>query len=169
MLSSNAKPLDTKNDLSLSEDSEDDTTYGVKILPLTSNRKEEQKKNAARKITKVTQRNSKETADNISPNRPNRQKISTSDIKSKAFVSKMSQRRKDLDDMNKSIDSNEELKRLVDSQEETSKIPIIVSVKKISGQDGVLQLWNLRTGEIVKTLSAGHKGGVRAIQKTQDF
>ncbi len=63
--------------------------------------------------------------------------IGASEAKSKASVaktSKQSQKRKEVDDMNKSIDSTEELQhRLIDSGEETGKIPILASVKYIKG------------------------------------
>jgi len=45
---------------------------------------------------------------------------------------KTSQKRKDIDDMNKSIDSIDDL-QVFDSAEESSKVPILCSLKQIKG------------------------------------
>ena len=59
---------------------------------------------------------------------------------------------------------------MLDSTEETSKIPIIVSLKQVKGQEeSEVQMWNMRNGEMVKGIKTAHKGHVNAMVKTGEF
>ena len=81
---------------------------------------------------------------------------------------KTSQKRKDIDDMNKSIDSIDDM-QVFDSAEEASKVPILATLKQIKGQEPKIQLWNMRSGELIKTIDSRHKGPITGIGRTQDF
>ena len=70
--------------------------------------------------------------------------------------------------MNKSIDSLDDL-YIVDSGKENSRIPILVTLKQIKGQEPQLLVWNMKSGELIKTIDTRHKAAVTGIQKTLDF
>ena len=94
---------------------------GAKVLPSSFSRKQlSEKKDSSKLGLKGSQKIS-----------------SVSDLRSKKGdgpASKKSNRRNDLDDMNKSIDSMEEHTKL-DSNEETTKIPILVTTKHVKGHN----------------------------------
>lgn len=103
------------NDLDISDDSDEDEVHGTKVLPSNSSR-----------------RNNEE--EKVSPTKSKRAVQEKNSVSGAASISKASQRKKDLDDMNKSIDSLENY--IADSKEEGgSKISIIVSLKHIKGQE----------------------------------
>ena len=68
------------------------------------------------------------------------------------------------------MDSDEANMKLVDSNEETTKIPILVSVKHgKTSETPELLLWNLRNGKLLTSISTQHKGMIHGITKTLDF
>ncbi len=69
--------------------------------------------------------------------------------------------------MNKSIDSMENF--TAESKDEPNKSAVLVSLKHIKGQEPVLQLWNVRTGELIKAVNTRHRDVITGIQKTSDF
>lgn len=71
--------------------------------------------------------------------------------------------------MNKSIDSDDETRRFQDPSDDGSKLPLIASVKQVKGQEPLIQLWNLRTGDLIKGIQTDHKDIVNAVTKTHDY
>ncbi len=97
--------------MDISDDSEDNEVLGAKIAPSSSSKKtiEEEKSGSKQKKT-VPDKNS---------------------ISGGGSISKASQRKKDLDEMNKSVDSLENF--MPENKQEGNKMPILVSLKHIKG------------------------------------
>lgn len=64
--------------------------------------------------------------------------------------------------MNKSIDSIDNLK-LADAAHETSKVPILISLKQIKNQEPKLLLWNINNGELIKEVDSKHSNYITGI------
>lgn len=140
------------NDLSISDesDSEDATNQAAK------------KSKEAR--LKQIQEERKQLSSKMSKQR------NASDIQKSSLTqqSKASQRRKDIDDLNKSIDSIDNIK-LADSTQETSKVPVLISLRQIQNQEPKILLWNANSGEIIKEVDSNHSAPITGIQRTPDF
>jgi hypothetical protein len=65
---------------------------------------------------------------------------------------------KNIDDNNKSFSSGEEaLETYFNMPDEKNKIHILASLNHIKGSEAKINLWDIKTGNLIKTMPTGHK------------